>query len=87
MIFSDIFINYLIEGTNRSLMYKSNGQRRRISLPEGKTLEDDLMFDIFDCFAILLTALANSWESRMYAVFSKKRRSVFDHVPDPGAKL
>ena len=39
-------------------MYKSNGQRRRISLPEGKTLEDDLMFDIFDCFAILLTALA-----------------------------
>ena len=56
-IFSDIFINYLIERTNRSLMYKSNVQRRMISLPEGKTLEDDLMFDS-DCLAILLTALA-----------------------------
>lgn len=55
LLFSDIFINYLIEGTNRSLMYKSNVQRRRISLPEGKTLEDDL---IFDCFVILLTVLA-----------------------------
>ena len=38
-------------------MYKSNVQRRMISLPEGKTLEDDLMFDS-DCLAILLTALA-----------------------------
>ena len=57
LLFSDIFINYLIEGTNRSLMYKSNVQRRIISLPEGKTLEDDLMFDS-DCLVILLTALA-----------------------------
>ena len=79
-IFSDIFINYLIERTNRSLMYKSNVQRRMISLPEGKTLEDDLMFDS-DCLAILLTALAadvcrerelwldSSCGSRVYAVF------------------
>jgi len=39
-------------------MYKSNVQRQRIPLPEGKTLEDDLMFDVCDCLAILLTALA-----------------------------
>ena len=32
--------------------------------------------------------LASSCESRVYdAVFWEKRRSVFDHVPDPGAKL
>jgi hypothetical protein len=76
-------------------MYKSNVQRRRISLPEGKTLEDDLMFDS-DCFVILLTALAayvcresGGWPTRARAgcTQSEKRRSVFDHVPDPGAKL
>ena len=57
------------------------------------------MFDA-DCLAILLTALelqmfeerrleaGQLMQSRVYdAVFWEKRRSVFDHVPDPGAKL
>ena len=57
------------------------------------------MFDA-DCLVILLTALelqmfeerrleaGQLMQSRVYdAVFWEKRRSVFDHVSDPGAKL